>query len=119
MAADRQLRLGAFLFGLGHHAAAWRDPAVDPRNLFDARFYIDLAKKAEAAKFDAVFFADNVGLLGGTPEAISYGPPVYYWEPLTLLSAIAAHTSHIGLVATVSSTYMPPYHVARKFAALD
>ena len=119
MSAGRKLRLGAFLYGLGHHAAAWRHPDVDPQDAFRADFYIDLARKAEAAKFDAVFFADNVGLLGGPPEAISFGPPVYFWEPLTLLSAIATHTSRIGLIATVSTSYMAPYHVARKFAALD
>ena len=115
----RQLRLGAFLFSLGHHAAAWRHPDVDPANAFSFEFYKALAQKAEAAKFDAVFFADNVGLLGGSAEAISYSPPIYWWEPLTLLSALATHTSRIGLIATVSSTYLPPYHVARKFAALD
>ncbi|MFM7027634.1 MAG: LLM class flavin-dependent oxidoreductase [Chakrabartia sp.] len=119
MASPRPLRLGAFLFGLGHHAAAWRHPGVTPANLFDAQFFIGLARQAEAAGFDAVFLADNVGLLGDSPEAISWSCPVYYWEPLTLLAAIAAHTSRIGLIATVSATYMPPYHVARKFAALD
>lgn len=119
MADQRQLRLGAFLFGLGHHAAAWRHPGVNPANLFDARYFIDLARKAEAAKFDAIFFADNVGLLGESPDAISWSAPVYYWEPLTLLSAIAVETHRIGLIATMSASYMPPYHVARKFAALD
>lgn len=118
-APQRQLRLGAFIYSLGHHVAAWRHPDVDPANAFRFDFYRELAQKAEAAKFDAVFFADNVGLLGGSPEAISYSPPVYWWEPLTLLSALATHTSHIGLVGTVSTTYIEPYHVARKFAALD
>ena len=119
MTAGRKLRLGAFLYSVGHHAAAWRHPDVDPQGAFRAEFYIDLARKAEAAKFDTVFFADNVGLLGGTPEAISFCPPIYFWEPLTLLAAIATQTNRIGLIATVSTSYMPPYHVARKFAALD
>ena len=114
-----QLRLGAFLQSVGHHASAWRHPDVDPGDIFRFDFYRELAQKAEAAKFDVVFFADNVGLLGGTPEAISYSPPVYWWEPLTLLAALATHTSRIGLVATVSTSYMEPYHVARKFASLD
>ena len=114
-----QLRLGAFIYSLGHHAAAWRHPDVDPHNAFSFDFYRRLAQKAEEAKFDAVFFADNVGLLGGSPEAISHSPPVYWWEPLTLQSALATHTSRIGLVATVSTSYMEPYHVARKFASLD
>jgi FMN-dependent oxidoreductase (nitrilotriacetate monooxygenase family) len=115
----RQLHLGAFLYSVGHHAAAWRHSDVDPVGNFDFAFYRDLAIKAEAAKFDAIFFADNVGLLGGSAEAIAHGPPLYWWEPLTLLAALATHTSRIGLVATVSTTYQAPYHVARKFASLD
>jgi len=117
--AKRQMKLGAFLFGVGHRAAAWRHPDVDPRAPFRFEYWRDLAQKAEAARFDAVFLADNVALFGGTPEAISYSAPVYTGEPLTLLSALATHTSHIGLIATVSTTYLQPYHVARKFAALD
>ena len=117
--AKRQMRLGAFLYSVGHHVAAWRHPEVDATGNFDFEFYKKLAQKAEAAKFDAVFFADTVGLLGGSAEAISYAPPVYWWEPLTLLSALATHTSQIGLVATVSTTYLEPYYTARKFASLD
>lgn len=117
--ATRQMHLGAFLYSVGHHVAAWRHPDVDPVGNFDFAFYKAMVQKAEAAKFDAVFFADNVGLLGGSAEAISHAPPVYWWEPLTLLAALATHTSHIGLVATVSTTYLEPYHVARKFASLD
>ena len=119
MGAPRQMRLGAFLFGVGHHAAAWRHPAVDPANLYRFDFFRDLAQKAEAAKFDAVFFADNVGLPGAPIAGLSGGPPVYFWEPLTMLAALATHPSRIGLIATVSATYLPPYHVARKFSALD
>jgi FMN-dependent oxidoreductase (nitrilotriacetate monooxygenase family) len=115
----RQLHLGAFLFGVGHHAAAWRHPDVEPDAGLGFDFYRDLAHKAEAAKFDAVFFADNVGAFGGSPEAISRTAPAYWWDPLTLLAALATQTSRIGLIATVSTSYMPPYHVARKFASLD
>ncbi len=115
----RQMRLGGFLFGVGHHSAAWRHPDVDPRAPYRFDYWRDLARKAEAAKFDMLFFADNVAMFGQTSEALSFTPPVYTSEPLTLLSALATHTSHIGLIATVSSTYLAPYHVARKFAALD
>lgn len=118
-AAARTMRLGAFLFGIGHHAAAWRHPDVDPRAVFTFEHWRDLARKAEDAAFDALFLADNVGMLGGVPEAFARSAPIYWWEPLTLLSALATHTSRIGLIATVSTSYMPPYHVARKFAALD
>lgn len=116
-----QMRLGAFLMGVGHHLAAWLHPSVNPRDLVDPNHYVRLARTAEAAAFDAIFFADNVAMFGGgKPTAQSArGAPVYYLEPLTLLAAIAAATSRIGLVATVSATYEPPYHLARKFATLD
>jgi FMN-dependent oxidoreductase (nitrilotriacetate monooxygenase family) len=117
--SKRQMKLGAFLFGVGHHVAAWRHPEADPQAPFRFDYWRDLAHKAEAAKFDAVFLADNVAMFGPSAEAISYSPPVYTGEPLTTLAALATHTSRIGLVATVSSTYLAPYHVARKFAALD
>jgi FMN-dependent oxidoreductase (nitrilotriacetate monooxygenase family) len=113
------MRLGAFLFGLGHHLAAWRDPETDPADLTRFEHYLRSTQIAEAAGFDAVFLADNVGLPGGSLERISRAAPVYYWDPLTVLAALATHTRRIGLIATVSATYMPPYHVARKFASLD
>lgn len=116
---SRTLRLGAFLFSVGHHMAAWRHPDVDPRDAVRFDHILRTTKAAEDAGFDAVFFADNVGLPGASLETLSRGPQAYYWEPLTLLAALATHTSRIGLIATVSSTYLPPYHLARKFAALD
>ncbi|WP_337185225.1 LLM class flavin-dependent oxidoreductase [Phenylobacterium sp.] len=119
MTSDRQMRLGAFLFGLGHHLAAWRHPEADPSALTRFEPILRSARLAEAAAFDAVFFADNVGLPGGSLERLSQGPQVYYWEPLTLLAALATQTERIGLICTVSATYMPPYHLARKFASLD
>jgi len=119
MAVRRQMALGAFIQGLGHHAAAWRHPDVDPADFFRFDFYREIAQKAEAAAFDAIFFADTLGIQGGGPEAIAWAPPMYHFEPLTLLSALATHTSRIGLIATVSASYLAPYHVARKFAALD
>lgn len=113
------MRLGAFLFGLGHHMSAWRHPQTDPADLTRFEHVLRSTRIAEDAAFDAVFLADNVGLPGGQLERLSRGAPAYYWEPLTVLAALATHTSRIGLIATVSTSYMPPYHVARKFAALD
>lgn len=117
--SDRKIRLGAFLFGVGHHLAAWRHPDVDPSAALRFEHFARLATSAEAAGFDAVFFADNVALPGWDAEQLSQGPQPYYWEPLTLLAALATQTRRIGLIATVSTTYLPPYHLARKFASLD
>ncbi|MET0239277.1 MAG: LLM class flavin-dependent oxidoreductase [Sphingobium sp.] len=118
-AKDGKLRLGAFIQGVGHHVAAWAHPSVNPADLFDLEHYVRIAQTAERAKFDAIFFADNVALLGGLNPLVEKAAPVYHFEPLTLLGALIPATSHVGLVATVSTSYLAPYHTARKFASLD
>ncbi|PXW22911.1 LLM class flavin-dependent oxidoreductase [Paraburkholderia caballeronis] len=116
-----QLRLGAFLYPTGHHIAAWRHP----HSLADAgsnfRHYVQLAQAAEAAKFDLVFLADGSGTRGDNVDFLSRTAHSYVaqFEPLTLLSALAAVTERIGLVGTASTTFNEPYHIARKFASLD
>ncbi len=113
----RELHLGAFLMESGHHVAAWRDPGVPERAGLDFGLYRRLAQTAEAALFDLVFFADSVAVEEGAgAERFSRSAR---FEPLTLLSALAAVTDRIGLVGTVTATYNEPYHVARKFASLD
>lgn len=103
----KQMSLCAFLLRHGHHVAAWRHPQTD---LASPPFvvYRELVQKAERAALDAVFLADSVALTGA--------PSL---EPITLLSALAAVTEHIGLIATATTTYNEPYHVARLFASLD
>lgn len=113
----RTLSLGAFLMATGHHVAAWRHPDVPADSGLDFRLYKRLAQVAEAAKFDAVFVADSVA--APTAEIASRMARSDHFEPLTLLSALAAVTERIGLVATVTTSYNEPYHVARKFASLD
>jgi FMN-dependent oxidoreductase (nitrilotriacetate monooxygenase family) len=110
----RQLHLNAFLMEAGHHEAAWRLPQSNPHADFDLQHWIELAQLAEAAKFDSLFLADNPALTG-TGE---FRPPGQL-EPLTLLTALAQHTSRIGLIATVSSTYNEPYNLARRLASVD
>jgi FMN-dependent oxidoreductase (nitrilotriacetate monooxygenase family) len=101
------MSLCAFLLRHGHHVAAWRHPDTD---LVAPPFavYRELVQKAERAALDAVFLADSVALTGA--------PSL---EPVTLLSALAAVTERIGLIATATTTYNEPYHVARLFASLD
>ncbi|KAF1046991.1 LLM class flavin-dependent oxidoreductase [Xylophilus sp.] len=115
----RQLHLGAFFFGVGHHLAAWRHPAVDPSAATRIEALRDWARIAEAARFDAVFFADNVGLPALPAVHLAKNSLPYPFDPLITLAALAGTTERIGLVATVSATYLPPYHLARKFATLD
>ena len=115
----RQMHLGAFFFGVGHHLAAWRHPDVDARSATTIGTLREWARQAEAARFDAIFFADNVGLSGAPAELLTKNALPYPFDPLLLQSALAGVTERIGLVATVSTTYLPPYHLARKFATLD
>lgn len=116
---QRQLHLGAFLFGAGHHLAAWRHPDVDPAAYTRLETLQSHARLAEAAKFDAIFFADNVGLSDAPAQTLSQSALPHVFDPLLAQSALAGVTERIGLVATVSTTYLPPYHLARKFATLD
>lgn len=113
MRTDRQLHLNAFLFGVGHHGAAWRSPGSPVRRLGDIAYYEELARIAEHGLFDAVFFAD-----GHSAGDVAAGPR-WFLEPLTALAALARATEQIGLVCTVSTTFFTPFHAARMLASLD
>lgn len=119
MTAPRQMHLGAFFFGVGHHLAAWRHPDVVPSAGGQIADLTEWTQLAEAARFDAIFFADNVGLPGPPDEVVTKNALWYPLDPVLTLAALSQNTTHIGLVATVSSTYLPPYHLARKYATLD
>lgn len=116
--SHRQMHLGAFLFNLGNHIAAWRLPEVQPANLMRLSFYTDLAQTAERGLFDFVFLSDGLGI-NDRHESVVRRSVVARPEPLTLLGALAACTSHIGLAATVSSSFHHPYAVSRSLATLD
>ncbi|MET4430375.1 LLM class flavin-dependent oxidoreductase [Mycolicibacterium sp. 624] len=113
-APRRELHLNAFLMEAGHHEAAWRLPESNPRADFDLGHWIRLARLAEDAKFDSLFLADGPALTGSG----AFRPPGQL-EPFTLLTALSQHTSRIGLIATVSSTYNEPYNLARRLASVD
>lgn len=117
----RMMSLGLSMRYLGYHAAAWRHPEVDPGGASDLAHFAEVARLAEAAKFDMVFLADGIGIRAKDepPGSLSQSAQTAELEPLTLLSALAALTSRIGLVATASTTYNEPFHVARKYASLD
>ncbi|MFM0529733.1 LLM class flavin-dependent oxidoreductase [Paraburkholderia strydomiana] len=115
----RQISLGAFLMETGHHIAAWRHPDAHAAGGLDFAHYAELAQIAERAKFDAIFFADSVSVRDTHLPSLSRTARADHFEPLTLLSALSVVTRHIGLIATVSTTFNEPYNVARKFASLD
>ncbi len=118
MSAD-QMKLGAFLMAGGHHIAAWRHPDAHANAGADIGHFIQLAQTAERAKFDMVFIEDAAAIRERNPEIASQAARSTSFEPLSLLAALAVNTSHIGLVATASTTYNEPYGLARTFAALD
>ena len=120
MNSDGKLRLGAFFNPTGHHVASWRHPRSQADAGINFQHYVEITRTAERAKFDMVFFADNVCVREANMEALSRSAQyIANFEPLTLLSALAPMTSHIGLVATASTSYNEPFHVARKFASID
>ncbi|MVV48112.1 LLM class flavin-dependent oxidoreductase [Pseudomonas sp. PB120] len=113
-----QMSLGAFLMSSGHHLAAWRHPRAWSGGGLDFQHFKKLTVSAERGKFDAIFFADNLALMG-SPELGQYTTAGDVFDPLVLLSGLAAVTERIGLVSTVSTSYNEPYLLARKFASLD
>jgi FMN-dependent oxidoreductase (nitrilotriacetate monooxygenase family) len=110
----RELHLNLFVYPGGHHEAAWRHHGTDPERFLDIGFYQELARRAEAATFDGIFFADGPALADNVRYASRFR-----LEPFTWLSAIAAVTERVGLIATASTTYSEPYNLARLFASLD
>ena len=82
--------------------------------------YVHLAQLAERGLFDFVFNADTQATFGPDEVDVWKRTTVAHRiEPITLLGALAAVTQHIGLVATATTTYLEPFHVARMFASLD
>ncbi|ALL79436.1 monooxygenase (plasmid) [Pseudonocardia sp. EC080610-09] len=109
-----ELHLNAFIHPAGHHEAAWRHPATTPDRVLDADYYHAIARTAEDAAFDAIFFADIPAVTPNVAHNTVGG-----LDPITLLASIAAATSRIGLIATASTTYYDPYNLARLFASVD
>ncbi|MFG3556870.1 LLM class flavin-dependent oxidoreductase [Micromonospora sp. NPDC047557] len=108
------LHLNAFLMGVGHHEAAWRLPQSDPFAQTDVAHFTNLARIAERGKLDSLFLADSPVLWNSIGRR-----PGGTLEPTVLLTALAGATSHIGLIATASTTYNEPFNLARRFASLD
>lgn len=111
---SRQIKLGAMIHGVGHGWGEWRHPDALADASVNFGFYKQQAQLAESAKFDFVFIADSLHI-----HAKSSPHYLNRFEPLTILSALAAVTEHIGLIATVTVSYSEPFQVARQFASLD
>src|SRR5499427_1536202 len=119
MTRSRQLKLAAFMRPASIHTGAWRFPGAFPDANFNFSHLKRFAQTLERGKFDAFFMADHLAVLNMPLDALKHSHTVTSFEPFTLLSALAMVTEHLGLIATGSTTFDAPYHVARRFASLD
>lgn len=110
----RRLHLNVNALNSGFYASAWRSPESDPDAFADVQHFVKVAQIAEKGTFDAFFLADTLSLI----DKIDYRPTLVL-EPTIVLATIAAATSHIGLIATASTSYNEPYNIARRFLTLD
>ena len=113
------LHLGAFMRPVSIHTAWWRYPLSAADANFNLQHIVDFAQTLERGCFDAFFMADHLAVLNMPVEALRRSTTPTSFEPFTLLSALAMCTDHLGLMATGSTTYDEPYHIARRFASLD
>ena len=114
MTNARTLKLGFILHGVGRTWNDWRHPGRDAGASTSLPFYQAQAALAERGKFDFLFVADSLSITEkSSPHYLNR------FEPLTILSALAATTSRIGLVGTLTVSYSEPFNVARQFSSLD
>lgn len=112
------MRLGLFVEPYGRHVAAWRHPNATRSAGTSYAHYRDMARLAEAAKFDFLFIADTNNVWESM-DFYSRSNMGAILDPLQMLAALAVSTERIGLISTASTTYLQPYHVARTFGSLD
>ena len=117
----RTMKLGFNIVANGAHVAGWRMPDANERAATDIRLWKQLAQAAERARIHFMFWADGIAVRHNARDdtELSYNPRIDVFEPLTVIGALAAVTEHLGFVASASTTYNEPFHVARKFASLD
>lgn len=109
----RQMHLGVFVLGTGNHSAGWRyDGAAASNN--ELPVIQEIARIAERGKFDLLFVSDGLVMNPGDHPSF-----LCRFEPTTLISVLSGMTTHLGLGATVSSSYSEPFNVARIFASID
>lgn len=111
----RPLHFNAFIWPNGYHESAWRLADDDVRNVLGLPYYADIARTAERGLLDSIFLADNIAIADYRATHL----PQVQFDPIAVLSALAASTEHIGLIGTGSTTYNEPYELARRFATLD
>ncbi|WP_461186704.1 LLM class flavin-dependent oxidoreductase [Arthrobacter sp. Z4-13] len=122
---NEPLSLFAFdVFAPAHlTSGSWRNDGDEGHRYTDLQYWTEVAKKLEAASFDGIFFADNVGyhdvFNGSADAALRDAAQFPINDPTVLISGMAAVTKHLSFGVTCSATYEPPYLLARKFSSLD
>ena len=109
------LHFNAFIWPNGYHESAWRVVDDDVRGVLGLPYYSEIARTAERGLLDSVFLADNIAM----PEYRATYLPQTQFDPIAVLSALAAVTTRVGLIGTGSTTYSAPWELARRFSTLD
>lgn len=117
--ANRMMHLGFVMNNYGHHLGAWRLPETEADKGFDFARYAEMAKTAERGLFDFLFVADSLAIPASKPENLGTSAFVSLLEPMTMMAALSSLTKNIGLVGTLTTSYIPPYLIARVLASLD
>ena len=113
---NRQMALTMFMVGFGFHNDAWRRPDSRAEEIGELPLIRDMARSAERACLDAIFFADSYGAKG-LRDGSYRGTAVY--EPISVMGVLSGHTEKIGMIGTQSTSWSEPYTVARQLASLD
>jgi FMN-dependent oxidoreductase (nitrilotriacetate monooxygenase family) len=107
------MHLGVFVLGTGNHSAGWRIDGAFASSC-SVPVMQSIASIAERGKFDLFFISDSAVMDPGDHPSF-----LNRFEPMTLLAALGMGTRHIGLGATVSTSFNEPFNVARAFSSLD
>jgi FMN-dependent oxidoreductase (nitrilotriacetate monooxygenase family) len=106
-----------------HNNGGWRHPDGDGHLVLDPARYEEIARISEEGLFDAIFLVDYQFIQGHSPTAqnrvVRHGGQMVMLDPLQICACMARATKHIGVTATLSTSFHNPYHIARAFASLD
>ena len=118
----RQMHLNAFLLFCAAPVTrlSWVYPEEKIRHQWwEMGYWEEIAATLEEGSFDAMFLADNIGGYGNDPDSIRFGNHFPLLDPSVLAARLAGKTDHLGFLVTMSTTFIPPYVLARTMQTLD
>ena len=102
--------------------ASWRHPEARTDSM-SPDYYRHIGRVLERGKFDLGFFDDRLAMpdmyLGDHAHTVEHGIRCVKMDPVAVLMTMGMATTHLGLGATMSTTYFEPFDVARTFATVD